>query len=47
MDHAATSGIRSPGIGQFPFWKTTDTGDLNILNLFPKTPDTGKHNTAG
>ena len=47
MDNAATFGIHSPGIGQFPFWKTTDTGDLNILNMFPKTPDTGKHNSAG
>ena len=39
MDNAATSGIRSPGIGQFPFWETTDPGDLNILNSFPKTPE--------
>lgn len=39
MDKAATSGMRSPGIGQFPFRKTTDPGDLNILNSFPKAPE--------
>jgi hypothetical protein len=38
MDSAATSGIRSPGIGQFPFRKTTDPGDLKMLNSLPKTP---------
>ena len=47
MDNAATFGILSPGISQFPFRKTTDPGDLNILNLSSKTSDTGKHNTAG
>lgn len=39
MDNAATSGIRSPGIGQFPSRKTTDPGDLKILNSFPKIPE--------
>lgn len=39
MDNAATSGIRSPGIGHFPSRKTTDPGDLNMLNSFPKTPE--------
>lgn len=39
MDNAATSGIRSPGIGQFPSRKTTDPGDRKILNSFPQTPE--------
>lgn len=38
MDNAATSGIRSPGIGQLPSRKTTDSGDLNTLNSLAKTP---------
>lgn len=39
IDNAATSGIRSPGIGQLPSRKTTDSGDRNTLNSFAKVPE--------
>lgn len=38
MVNAATSGIRSPGMGQLPSRKTTDWGDRKILNSPPHTP---------
>lgn len=39
MVNAATSGIRSPGMGQLPSRKTTDWGDRKILNSPPHTPE--------
>lgn len=39
MDKAATSGIRSPGIGQFPSRNITDSGALNTLNSLAETTE--------